>query len=82
MLMILSLGLLTIDKEFSRIMIQKIEMSMMGDLKYFLGFQIKQLSHLVLEGKLNANHVRARISNSRTHQLHNRTSSHSAQIII
>jgi hypothetical protein len=28
---------------FSRIMIQKFEMSMMGELKYFLGFQIKQL---------------------------------------
>jgi hypothetical protein len=30
-------------EEFSRIMIQKIEMSMMGELKYFLGFQVKQL---------------------------------------
>jgi hypothetical protein len=30
-------------EEFSRIMVQKIEMSMMGELKYFLGFQIKQL---------------------------------------
>jgi hypothetical protein len=30
-------------EEFSRIMIQKLEMSMMGVLKYFLGFQIKQL---------------------------------------
>jgi hypothetical protein len=39
------------------------------------------LSHPVLEGKPNANHVRARISNSRTQQLHNWTSSHSAQII-
>jgi hypothetical protein len=29
--------------EFSRIMTQKFEMSMMGELKYFLGFQIKQL---------------------------------------
>jgi hypothetical protein len=28
---------------FSRIMIQKFEMSMMGELKYFLGFQVKQL---------------------------------------
>jgi hypothetical protein len=28
---------------FSRIMIQKLEMSMMGELKYFLGFQVKQL---------------------------------------
>jgi hypothetical protein len=40
------------------------------------------MSHPVLEGKPNANHVRARINNSRTQQLHNRTSSHSAQIII
>jgi hypothetical protein len=30
-------------EEFSRIMIHKFEMSMMGKLKYFLGFQIKQL---------------------------------------
>jgi hypothetical protein len=30
-------------EEFSRIMIQKFEMSMMGELKYFLGFQIKEL---------------------------------------
>jgi hypothetical protein len=30
-------------EEFSRIMTQKIEMSMMGELKYFLGFQVKQL---------------------------------------
>jgi hypothetical protein len=30
-----------------------------------------QLSHPVLEGKPNVNHVRARISNSRTQQLHN-----------
>jgi hypothetical protein len=29
-------------EEFSRIMIQKFEMSMMGELKYFLGFQVKQ----------------------------------------
>ena len=29
------------------------------------------LSHPVLEGKPNANHVRVRISNSRTQQLHN-----------
>jgi hypothetical protein len=31
------------EDKFSRIMIQKFEMSMMGELKYFLGFQIKQL---------------------------------------
>jgi hypothetical protein len=30
-------------EKFSRIMIQKFDMSMMGELKYFLGFQIKQL---------------------------------------
>jgi hypothetical protein len=30
-------------EKFSRIMIQKFEISMMGELKYFLGFQIKQL---------------------------------------
>jgi hypothetical protein len=37
-------------KEFSRIMVQKFEMSMMGELKYFLGFQIKQLQ----EGTFNS----------------------------
>jgi hypothetical protein len=30
-------------EEFSRIMIQKFEMSMMGELKYFLRFQVRQL---------------------------------------
>jgi hypothetical protein len=30
-------------KELSRIMIQNFEMSMMGELKHFLGFQVKQL---------------------------------------
>jgi hypothetical protein len=30
-------------EEFKRIMIQKLEMSMMEELKYFLGFRIKQL---------------------------------------
>jgi hypothetical protein len=30
-------------EEFSRIMVQKFEMSMMGELRYFLGFQVKQL---------------------------------------
>jgi hypothetical protein len=30
-----------------------------------------KVSHPVLEGKPNANHVRARTSNSRTQQLHN-----------
>jgi hypothetical protein len=37
------------------------------------------LSHPVLEGKLNANHVRARIRNTHTQRLHNWTSSHIAQ---
>jgi hypothetical protein len=39
------------------------------------------VSDPVLEGKPNANHVRARNNNSRTQQLHNWTSSHNAQII-
>jgi hypothetical protein len=30
-------------EEFSRVMMQKFEMSMMGDLAYFLGFHVKQL---------------------------------------
>jgi hypothetical protein len=30
-------------EEFSKIMTQKFEMSMMGELKYFLGFQVKRL---------------------------------------
>ena len=30
-------------EEFSRVMTQKFEMSMMGELNYFLGFQVKQL---------------------------------------
>jgi hypothetical protein len=33
--------------------------------------RLRKLSHPVLEGKPNANHVRARISYSRTQQLHN-----------
>jgi hypothetical protein len=45
MLMILYLDLLRnhLVKEFSRIMVRKFEMSMMGELKYFLGFQIRRL---------------------------------------
>jgi hypothetical protein len=39
------------------------------------------VSHPVLEGKSNANHVHARIRNSRTQRLHNWTSSHNTQII-
>jgi hypothetical protein len=30
-------------EEFSRVMMQKFEISMMGELNYFLGFQVKQL---------------------------------------
>jgi hypothetical protein len=30
-------------EEFSRVMTQKFEMSMMGELTYFLGFQVRQL---------------------------------------
>ena len=33
----------TFCKEFSRIMMNRFKMSMMGELKFFLGFQIKQL---------------------------------------
>jgi hypothetical protein len=40
-------------EEFCRIMIQKFEMSMMGELKYFLGFQIKQLQEGTLSAKLS-----------------------------
>jgi hypothetical protein len=36
----------------------------------------RNLSHSVLEGKLNANHVCARIRNSRTQRLYSWTSSH------
>jgi hypothetical protein len=42
---------------------------------------IGMMSHPILKGKPNANHVRARISNSRTQQLHNWTSTHSAKIM-
>jgi hypothetical protein len=31
-------------EEFSRLMVQKFEKSMMGELNYFLGFQVKQLN--------------------------------------
>jgi hypothetical protein len=40
-------------EEFSRIMIHKLEMSMMGELKYFLGFQIKQLKRAPSSAKLS-----------------------------
>jgi hypothetical protein len=42
-------------------------------------FKRNEVSHPVLEGKLNVNHLRARIRNSRTQRLHNWTSSHIAQ---
>jgi len=35
-------------EEFSRIMKKRFEMSMVGELKFFLGFQIKQLKELSL----------------------------------
>jgi hypothetical protein len=40
---------------------------------------LRLLSHPILEGKPNVNHVRARIRNSRTQRLHSWTSSHIAQ---
>jgi hypothetical protein len=45
MLMTLNLVVLTINvfQEFSRVMINRFEMSMMGELKYFLEFLVKQL---------------------------------------
>ena len=36
-------GLIIFYEEFSRIMTKRFEMSMMGELKFFLGFQIKQV---------------------------------------
>jgi hypothetical protein len=39
-----------------------------------------RVSHPVLEDNPNANYVRVRIRNSRTQRLHNRASSHIAQI--
>jgi hypothetical protein len=46
-------------EEFSRIMIQKFEMSIMGELKYFLGFQIKQLQegHLHQPNKVHSRYT-------------------------
>jgi hypothetical protein len=41
---------------------QKVNLSMIGSLLYLCAY----MSHPVLEGKPNANHVRARIRNSRT----------------
>ena len=45
----------------------------------YLELFASQLSHPVLEGKPNANHVPARIRNSRTQRLHSWTSSHIAR---
>jgi hypothetical protein len=46
----------------------------------YKGSQLAELlSHPVLEGKPNVNHVRARIRNSRTQCLHNWTSLHNAR---
>jgi hypothetical protein len=45
----------------------------------FMSSSGSTLSHPVLEGKPNVNHVRARIRNSRTHRLQSWTSSHSAR---
>jgi hypothetical protein len=44
-----------------------------GEHGFHLGIRYADddVSHPALEGKPNANHVRARINNSRTHQLHN-----------
>jgi hypothetical protein len=46
-------------EQFSRIMIQKFEMSMMGEFKYFLGFQVKQLPrwHLHQPNKIHTRHT-------------------------
>jgi hypothetical protein len=49
------------------------------DASYVLTNKSGKVSHPVLEGKPNANHVRARIRNSRTQRLHNWTSSHNAR---
>jgi hypothetical protein len=40
-------------EEFSRIMIQKFEMSMMGELKYFLGFQLSNFKRAPSSAKLS-----------------------------
>jgi hypothetical protein len=39
-------------EEFSRVMMQKFEMSMMGELTYFLGFQVKQLKNSTFEREM------------------------------
>jgi hypothetical protein len=43
-------------EEFSKIMTNRFEMSMMGELKYFLGFQIKQLKDGTLISQIKYTH--------------------------
>jgi hypothetical protein len=40
-------------EEFSRVMTNRFDMSMMGELKFFLGFQVKQLREGLSYAKLN-----------------------------
>jgi hypothetical protein len=40
-------------EEFSKVMTNRFEMSMMGELKYFLGFQVKQLRKVPFYAKPN-----------------------------
>jgi hypothetical protein len=58
MLMILYLVLLTnlFCDEFSKIMTNRFEMSMMRELKFFLGFQIKQLEDGTFLSQMNYTH--------------------------
>ena len=46
-------------EQFSRVMTQKFEMSMMGELNYFLGFQVKQLKDGTF---ISQNEVHARLA--------------------
>jgi hypothetical protein len=54
-------------EEFSRVMMQKFEMSMMVDLNYFLGFQVKQLKEgtLISQTKLLGAFIFRRSSKTR-----------------
>jgi hypothetical protein len=67
---VMSFGLTNVPAYFINLM-NKVFMEYLD--KFFM-----VLSHPVLEGKSNANHVRARIRNSRTQRLHNWASSHNA----
>jgi hypothetical protein len=49
--------------------------------KYRFYLERRNSKKAVTPSKPNANHVRVRISNSRTQQLHNWTSSHSTKIM-